>query len=63
MKKKTNWWSILIYGVALVIIALIIYWIVGAATNPYTTISSQRGIDLILNRSQMEMKLLFNLVL
>ena len=51
MKKKTNWWSILIYGVALVIIALIIYWIVGAATNPYTTISSQRGIDLILNRS------------
>lgn len=51
MKKKTNWWSILIYGVALVIIALIIYWIVGAATNPYTTISSQKGIDLILNRS------------
>ena len=51
MKKKTNWWSILIYGVALVIIALIIYWIVGAATNPYTEISAQQGINLILNKS------------
>ncbi len=46
-KKKTNWWTIFIYVIVLVILGVVIYLVVRGATNPYREISSQEAITLI----------------